>query len=145
MLPCVTYVFNSTYSAFQEQLITRVDVVFSVLPSSIFERYLIYVLKESDICAPWKSGFFAKKGKSMVLCKVTYGKNNSSVEFHSRFLKGYVTDVWLTVLQFWKVNIENFLTTISVRQKEVRSIPSGYNNSNSVGFIFVLQGRIQHP
>ena len=51
----------------QDEIVTRIDVNLSVLPKSIFERFLTNVYSFSDCLLPWETGFLAIEADKYLL------------------------------------------------------------------------------
>ena len=98
-----SFLFCSFFLVMQAQIITRIDVGISVLPSSVFERFIIHVIGDATFCEPWKTGFFVREQDCRILCHVKDGQNCSSVTLHGRFAKECAMDMWRKLLRMWEV------------------------------------------
>eukprot|EP00794_Sanderia_malayensis_P017826 gene17826-19607_t len=86
----------------EDQLLTRVEIRNCELPSSIFERYIVDIQRNSAMCMPWKSGFYAVIDNCRVLCQLSHSKHCSEVTLHGRFKKDLLVNMWEVALKLWK-------------------------------------------
>ena len=88
---------------FQDDVVFQMTTSICRLPLSVFDRLLVFAHEQSELCVPWKSGFFIPEQNFYVLCNVQDRSRYSSIKLHGRCRRGFINDVWRFILRIYKV------------------------------------------